>query len=370
MNSFSEYMDKVKAEKELKEKTETFVRTALLNAEQKAQDSGLEFRKKRFFKNKFLVAVSAAACTIMVVAGNAYYHMPVNYVSLDINPSVELGINSFGRVVSVQAYNEDGLQLLGDSEYSNLSVEDAISTLVLDASEQGFIAEDGTTVIAVTAESDNKEAAAELQSDIEEGANSALSLNGISAVVYSDYADLQIREQSAEMGISPGKLRLILILQELDPSITIEDYKDAKITDIISKASELLSQAGNGSQNENYAEVFNKICNAADKVQTARLNAEREQNRNREQYKEESSCEQVQNQTQNQYSTGQEQIQSQGSDEPETQNQVQLQGEAEQQAPNQSLNTGKQEPLISEEQAQDKGSGIPDSGQSEGQRGR
>lgn len=319
MNSFSEYMDKIKAEKELKTKTEAFVRTALLNAEcrEKIAGSGSEFRKEKFAFNKFLVAVSViAACLVLALGGNAYYHMPVNYVCLDINPSVELGINAFGRVVSTQAYNEDGIQLFGDKNYSNWSVEDAISTLVQDAAKQGFIAEDGSTVIAVTAEAGNEKVASELQSSGEAGANSALNTDGISAIVYCDCTDLQLRKQAKEAGISPGKLRLILILQTFDPNITVEDYKNAKMTDIIAKADELISQSDNAWKIGNDAEILEQIRNAAEQVQKAYANAERERNRNGIENQSQSSGgeEQNRNQVQNQGSEPKQQIQKQSSD--------------------------------------------------------
>lgn len=345
MNSFSEYMDKVKAEKELKTKTESFVRTAFSSAEcqKKTADSGLEFRRERFAFNKFLTTISAVvACLILTLCGNAYYHTPVNYLCMDINPSVELGINTFGRVVSTQAYNEDGFRLLGDDKYSNLSVEDAVSTLVQNAAKQGFIAGDGSTVIAVTAESNQNGTAAELQSRGEAGANSTLSAGGISAIVYSDYTDLQLRKQAQDLGISPGKLRLILILQTLDPGITIEDYKNAKITNIITKANELLTQPGNNWKSGKDAGILEKIRSAAQQVQAAYANAEQEQNRNDPQI-------------QNQGLGEQNQEQIQGSNGSGTQSQVQ-EGDAIVSSPSKGQTPGTQS--ANNEAVQDNGGGT------------
>ncbi|MPM04825.1 hypothetical protein SDC9_51106 [bioreactor metagenome] len=312
MNSFSEYMNGVKAEKELKEKTEAFVRTALSDAEcqGKTVDSGSEFRKNRFAAKKLLVAAATlAACLVLVLGGNAYYHTPVNYVCLDINPSVELGINAFGRVVSTQAYNEDGLQLLEDIKYSNLSLKDAVSALIQEAADQGYIAEDGSTVIAVTAESNNEKTAAELQNTCEAEINLTLGAGETSAIVYTDCVNLQLRTQAREAGVSPGKFRLIEILQTLDSNITLEQYKNAKITDIITAASEIISENGGG-QNSEYAGALEKIQNAAQQVQAAYGNTQQEQFQNQ------GSESGVQQQTQNQGSdsAAQEQEQNQNTD--------------------------------------------------------
>lgn len=369
MNTFSEYMDKVKAEKELKIKTDTFVRTALSNikGQEKTDDPGLKFRRERSAFNKALATISAvAACLILSLCGNAYYHTPVNYLCLDINPSVEFGINAFGRIVSTQAYNEDGLRLLGDNNYSNLSVEDAVSTLVKNAAKQGFIVADGSTVIAVTAESSRNKAAAELQSSGESGANAALRASGISAIVYTDYTDLQLRKQAQDLEISPGKLRVILILQTLDPSITIEDYKNAKMTDIITKANELLTQFGNIWKNEKDAEILEKIRNAAQQVQAAYANAERERSRNSLQIQNRDFSGQSQEQlqdsetkdwAQNQGSEAKLQIQSQNSCTQKQQTQSQNSGTGQQQIQSQSSDALK-------EQIQDQSSG---SGQQQAQ---
>lgn len=279
MSSFSEYMNEVKADEELKEKTAAYVRAALNKIESngKIANAELELKKdKHVIKRLVIAASSVAACVILALGANSYYHTPVDYVCLDINPSVELGINAFGRVVCSQAYNEDGLRLIEESDPSNMSVENAVRSLVQEAAAQGFISENGSTVIAVTSESVSEKKAAELQSISEAGANSALSEGGISAVVYSDCSDLQLRKQALQAEVSPGKLKMILILQSLDSNIAIEDYKNAKMTDIITKINELLLQAGDDWQNGDYAEMFEKIINAAHRVQSA----EQEQNRN------------------------------------------------------------------------------------------
>jgi len=352
MNSFSEYMGKVKAEEELKIKTGSYVRTAFSSAERqkKAADSGPKFRRKKFVFNNALTAVSAVAvCLILTLCGRAYYHTPVNYLCLDINPSVELGINAFGRVVSILAYNEDGFSLLRDNQYVNLSVVDAVGTLVHNAMKQGFIAGDGSTVIAVTAESNREKAAAQLQSSGDSAANSTLSAGGISAIVYSDCTDLQFRKQAQDAGISPGKLRLIMILQTLDPSIAIEDYKNAKMTDIITKANELLTRSGSGLENGKDAEILQKIRSAAQQVQAAYAKGEQEQNRSGAQNQNQGSGEQEQNQGPND-SGIQNQVQNQGS---ETKQQIQSRSpDTGQQAQNQSVGTGQQQTQAPEEQTQ------------------
>lgn len=327
MNTFSAYMNKVKAEEELKGKTAAFVRAAL--AKEEGQNNHQEYKMgtesvKFAGKRMWVIASSVAACAVLALCGYGYYRTPRNYISLDINPSLELGVNAFDRVVNIEAYNDDGQQLLTRIQYRNLSVEQAVSLLVQQAAQQGFIAQDGSTVVAVTAESNSQTVAAALQSRGEQGVQQAMQAGGMAAVVYGDHMDLALRQEAHEEGISPGKLRLIQALQALDPAITPEQYKGEKVTNIIAMANQLMEQSQNGNwQSGKYAGALEQVRTAAQQVQAAYANTEQEQERNGTQNQSQQSAAQEQEQNQNRSTTRQQ------TQNPETTPQ-QGQGETEQ----------------------------------------
>jgi len=281
VNAFTAYMDQVKAEEALKRETETFVRGALPDAEsrQGVSGSGAETKKRRPAAKRLWAGVcAAAACMMLAVVGYAFYRMPIHYVCMDINPSVEIGINAFDRVVSVEAYNEDGLKVIGKNKYFNQSVKDTVAALVRDAAKEGFLDEDGASVIALTAESKNEKTAAALQESSEEGAQEALEENEASAVIYANCSDLELREEAKELGISPGKLKLIRVLQTLDPNITVDEYKDAKVKDIFAKANELLEASG--SDIRQFGEYIGSMQKGQGAEQDSEENSEQEQEQN------------------------------------------------------------------------------------------
>lgn len=192
-------------------------------------------------------AIAAACTAVFVCAASigayAYYKTPASYLSLDINPSVELGVNPFGKVVSAMAYNNDGKTILDGQHVMGSNVKNAVSTLVKSAAQKGFIAKDGSTVIAVTSETDNSATAAELQDAAEQGADSAVEAEGDTATIVKDNVALARRDEARKLGITPGKLNLIQKLQALDSSITVDQYKDAKVKDIMKKFVELKKAA-------------------------------------------------------------------------------------------------------------------------------
>ena len=167
------------------------------------------------------------------IGGYVYAKTPVAYMSLDINPSVELGINPFGQVVKVEGYNNDGKKILYGVNVTGSNVTEAVSALVISAANNGFIAKDGSTVISLTSETDNASTATKLESEAKTGASGALKENGKNAIIYESNVALALREKAKTLGITAGKLNLINKLKAVDPTATVDEYKDAKVTEIM-----------------------------------------------------------------------------------------------------------------------------------------
>lgn len=87
------------------------------------------------------IALALIVFTILISGGGAYAYTtaPVAYVSIDINPSVELGVSVFDKVVSVQAYNDDGKKIIEGTDLTKYPIDNAISKLILNAISEGYI---------------------------------------------------------------------------------------------------------------------------------------------------------------------------------------------------------------------------------------
>ncbi len=73
------------------------------------------------------------SCAAVIMAGFGCYHMyftPVSAVSLDVNPSVELNINRFDKVVSVEAYNDEGEELVNSENVKYMDYSSALEKLM------------------------------------------------------------------------------------------------------------------------------------------------------------------------------------------------------------------------------------------------
>lgn len=193
-----------------------------------------------FMKRKMALALSA--CIFASLGGGALAYAktnPVAYVSMDINPSIELGVNTFDEVVSAEAYNEDGKKILEGTDLINVDVDDAVNTVITNAISEGYVSEDGTSAIEITTATDKEDVAVELNETLNEAVDETLSNNNVEAEVETENVALARRDEARELGITPGKLNLIQKLQALDSTITIEDYKDSSVKEIQKKTKEL-----------------------------------------------------------------------------------------------------------------------------------
>lgn len=104
-------------------------------------------RARRPFSRKLALAAAACAAVVAVgVGGFAFAMAPVAHVGIDVNPSFELSVNRFDRVVDARAVDEDASSVLAQVDVEGMSYEEAMGELaqVCDAYiEEGVVVEVG-----------------------------------------------------------------------------------------------------------------------------------------------------------------------------------------------------------------------------------
>lgn len=115
--------------------------------------------------------------------------------------------------------------------------------------------------------SENSKIAEQLTEISEKAAISAVNANKLSAVYYKDSSDLSLKEQAENSGVSPGKYKLIKVLESLDPTATVETLKNAAVTDIMKELKKYINNsAATGDQNNSSIspEELQKIASLVD----------------------------------------------------------------------------------------------------------
>lgn len=211
-NRIRDAFDDVHAEKELKEHTKEYLRRKV-------------YQRRRPLWTAPVRAAAAAVCLFLVVLGGGawLYLAPTAYISIDINPSLELGVNRFDRIVSVKGFNDDGVRLAEQLDIKYMDYDDALEQILADQSVVDYLA--GNALLSVTVVCDNEVKNSEMLEHVESctASHSSVSCHSGSTEEMHD---------AHEAGLSFGKYRAYLELKELDPDITPDDIRDLSMREI------------------------------------------------------------------------------------------------------------------------------------------
>lgn len=184
-----------------------------------------------------LAAIALAACLAFAavgVGGYAWAQAPCAYVAIDVNPSIELGINRLGNVASVRAYNEDGERLLQALDLDGLAYADAMAAL--EERLRGYL-DDGATVEMTVVCDDERQAA-----ELEQVGVGCLSASG-SGSVHCSHASSEEHHAAESAGMGLGKYRLYLELVDAGVNISPEEASAMTMRELRA----LLEDAGSAS---------------------------------------------------------------------------------------------------------------------------
>lgn len=213
-----------------------------IQAEEKLKISTREFIEKktggytggRMGRHHGILAAACLCFLLVIFGGRWLYFTPTTKISIDINPSIELNINRFGRVISADGYNHDGEELLNALNIKFLNYSDAIEQIFANKRIKVLLA--GDEVMTITVTGDNSSQSEEIFLGIEACTTGRKNM-------YCYYASTKEVDQAHKVGLSYGKYRAFLELQELDPEITAEEVKGMTMREIRDLA-EYLSSGG------------------------------------------------------------------------------------------------------------------------------
>lgn len=219
--------DPIRADQELIDRT----RDSLISDE--GRKKGRHSRRAVWMRSLAAAAVVVLLIGVFTGAGLFLSRATVAAISIDINPSILLDINALNRVISAKAFNEEGTSILADLNLKNLPVKNAVGGIVAAAAQAGYLAQDGSSIIAITTSTDNESLKNRLEQDTEDATQQALKAQGRAAVIYHDNTALARIAEARRLGITPGRLNLIQKLIALDPSQVVDKYLESKVSDIM-----------------------------------------------------------------------------------------------------------------------------------------
>lgn len=191
----------------------------------------------------------AAACLILMVSlsalGYRSYTAPVALISLDVNPSIELEVNRYGRIISSSSYNAEGKEILAESSLKNESFSKGLQVL-LTGRLKLYLQQ--SPFITYSVQSDSNVQKEKLLSELKNATNALNLMPALDTQIEADYYVVDAPQVAAAHShhVTAGKYATLLELQQLMPDIEIEEYSHCSIGEIRQEISGCRRQSQNG----------------------------------------------------------------------------------------------------------------------------
>ena len=182
-------------------------------------------RKK---KKPILVIIFVILFLLAVVFGAIYYYefnKIVAIVTMDINPSVSLGLNKMGKVIKAEGINDDGKKLLEDNMLKGKSLEIAINNISDLVIDNGYFSNENNHILVNIEGEDIKEDVSKILTDEIKEKNIECE------IIFQELSDSS-KENASKYGISENKASYIEDVIKENNDVTFEDLKDKSINEI------------------------------------------------------------------------------------------------------------------------------------------
>lgn len=235
MNKIKNAFGEIKADEQLKNNTLAFL------------DSKRSEPVSRSRRKVIPFSLAAAAVLFLTIAAGVYemWFVPVTVVSIDVNPSVEISVNRLDRILSADAYNDDGTKILQSVSVKGMKYEEGINDILSSDTFTQYLSDDSLLTFTVASKNDEK-VISQIQHCLSTTGHQGVCVNASSEAV----------SQAHHLGLSLGKYQAYLEISEYDPTITAEECNSMTMKELCELKEQLsgaetcdIPQEGSNQQN-------------------------------------------------------------------------------------------------------------------------
>ena len=196
-------------------------------------------KKKNQRMKKWMQAIAACLAVLLLGGGVLVQqaHAVTSVVSLDVNPSIELRVNSREKVVSCQALNQEAQAVLedmdGGRDLKGVKADVAVNAIVGSLVRCGYL-DSLSSAILISVEDKDQARAQRLQQELTGAVDGALAAGDSQAAVLSQTVqqDKELEKQAKANNISTGKAALIRQAMALNGSLTFEGLAQLSVEEL------------------------------------------------------------------------------------------------------------------------------------------
>ncbi|MFZ5631363.1 MAG: anti-sigma factor domain-containing protein [Bacillota bacterium] len=181
--------------------------------------------------------VLMAACLLLFFVTTALWRtllVPAvaSYVSLDINPSVELALDEENVVCGVKPLDDDGKELVSGLKLSGATLENALDQIITAAIGKNYIQPEEENIILFTVTPVGNRDPSPVDLLVRESIDAPLKQKKVKAQVVVGDASPEIREMAEKAGVSTGRYMLFQNAVKKGMNIEPEDFRRKSIYSI------------------------------------------------------------------------------------------------------------------------------------------
>ena len=193
-------------------------------------------------KRKWTILVAACLAVVLLAGGGVLYQQAnavASVVSLDVNPSIELKVNSNEKVLVCTPLNDDAKAILADmsngADLKGAKLDVAVNAIVGSLVRNGYL-DSISSAIMISVEDKNADRAQKLQQELASAVDGVLQTSEAKAAVLTQTLtqDAAREQQARENSISTGKAALVNCVLAINPALkfdalaklSVEELKD------------------------------------------------------------------------------------------------------------------------------------------------
>ena len=156
------------------------------------------------------------------------------YITVDINPSIEIITDDKGLVAEVNGLNDDAISLLIDTDFTGKSVDVVIDEILELAIDHGYLDFNTENAILITTGAETPEETEELEKNVSLKVAAYIEERKMNVEVLkaSLEATEGIKEVAAQYNISVGKVKIITRALAMDSELTFEAAAEMSVRDL------------------------------------------------------------------------------------------------------------------------------------------
>lgn len=186
----------------------------------------------------YMRKITAIAAMLLLVLTSGYgaisYYSPYAYVDIDINPSVELVLNRYMRVLEVHGLNEDAKKIIPDvSEFKNKKMDQAVEIMLGNAESMKILTEENENTVMFTVSGVDNNSVDNIKKDLKDVTKKKLAKLIKEENILTEKIPIQKHDDAKKLKVSPGRIILFEKLKEVKPDATIQDVESMPVRETV-----------------------------------------------------------------------------------------------------------------------------------------